>query len=144
MKLSLDKIRTDGDTQPRERLDASTVDDYAEVYREGTRFPPVVVFHDGTSYFLADGFHREAAARLADLPEIETDVRQGTRRDAILYACGANTDNGLRRTKADKARVIERLLRDEEWSRWSDRQIGVHCSVSDDMVSKGRLRLSSG
>ena len=39
--------------------------------------------------------------------EIAADVRQGTRRDALLFAAGANSSHGLSRTTADKRRAIE-------------------------------------
>ena len=56
----------------------------------GVVFPPVIVFHDGADYWLADGFQRLIAAEELGLTEFSADVREGTRRDAILYAVGAN------------------------------------------------------
>jgi len=82
--------------------------------------PPVVVFYDGTAYWLADGFHRVAAHVKAGRESVLADVRQGHRRDAILHSVGANAAHGLRRTNADKRRAVEILLRDEEWSGWSN------------------------
>ncbi len=110
----LDDIRTDGGTQPREYLNELVLSEYAESMTDGTAFPPVVVFFDGSHYWLADGFHRFFAAKKCGAQEIDADVRQGTRRDAKLYAVGANAAHGLRRTNVDKRRAALTLLQDEE------------------------------
>lgn len=147
MKLALSLIRRDGGTQPREALHQPAIDDYAEGFREGAAFPAVVVFFDGTTYWLADGFHRCAGAELAELEEIEADVRQGTRREAVLFSVGANVSHGLQRTTADKERAVRVLLEDEEWSRWSDRKIAAACKVTHPFVAKlrrGATRAAKG
>ena len=69
---------------------------------EGATFPAVLVFYDGQDYWLADGFHRIHAAHKAELTQIAVEVRQGSRREAVLYSVGANANHGLRRTNADK------------------------------------------
>ena len=63
--LRVDLIRTDGGTQVRQQLDDAAVKDYTRATQGNVLLPPVVVFHDGTAYWLADGFHRLAAARRA-------------------------------------------------------------------------------
>ena len=50
--LPIDKIKIDGGTQSRAGLNRVVVDDYAQVIRDGTDFPPVTVFHDGKKYLL--------------------------------------------------------------------------------------------
>jgi hypothetical protein len=109
---------------------------------EGAKFPPVVVFTDKGEYWLADGFHRVLAARVIGSREIEADVRVGTQRDAMLFACGANAAHGMRRTAADKRRSVFRLLGDSEWSKWSDVKIAQQCNVSHDLVGDCRRSLS--
>lgn len=141
MQLPLSLIRTDGGTQPRATLNAVTVQEYAEALREGAAFPPVTVFHDGSAHWLADGFHRYHAHRLAERETIEADIRQGTHRDAILHSTSANAAHGLRRTNLDKRTAVMRLLEDEEWSQWSDTQIARHCGVSQPFVSNLRGNL---
>ena len=133
-ELDIDLIRIDGGTQPRAEIKPDTVAEYAEAITNGAKFPPVVVFYDGKDYWLADGFHRRAAHVELGLAEIEADVRQGTRRDAVLYSVGANADHGLRRTNEDKRRAVLTLLNDAEWQKWSDREIARKCGVSDFMV----------
>jgi hypothetical protein len=137
----LDDIRTDGGTQPREYLNELVLSEYAESMAEGVEFPPVVLFFDGDYYWLADGFHRFFAAKKCGAHDLVADVRQGVRRDARLYAVGANAAHGLRRTNADKRRAALTLLQDEEWQRWSNREIARQCGVTHTFVAKLRREL---
>jgi len=149
-------ISTSGGTQMRAGLDQDTVADYSEKFAEAGgwgAFPPVVVFFDGSDYWLADGFHRIEGYRRAvayqKIPNgdgftpIPCDVRTGTRRDAILFAASANSNHGLRRTNADKRRSVDVLLRDPEWSQWSDREIARVCEVSDRFVNTMRHEMTA-
>lgn len=136
--IALASIRTDGGTQPRSTLDLDWVTDYGQDMIKGEAFPPIVVFYDGTDNWLADGFHRTEAAKAVGLAEIAADIRQGTRRDAVLFSVGANAAHGHRRTNDDKRRAVQKLLDDPEWVHWSDREIGRRCAVDHVMV--GRLR----
>jgi ParB-like chromosome segregation protein Spo0J len=139
--VALASLRLDGGTQTRAAIDPDVVSDYADSIRGGATLPPIVAFFDGESYWVADGFHREAAHRSLGRESVDVDVRQGTRRDAILYSVGANGDHGLRRTNADKRRAVEVLLRDEEWSAKSNRWIAEACAVSADLVDRMRSEL---
>jgi hypothetical protein len=126
----------------RDALDAGTVSEYAEALRAGAKFPPIVVLFDGSDYWLADGFHRLEAHRQAELQEIETDVHDGSRRDAVLHAAGANAEHGLRRTSEDKKRAVLTLLRDAEWQQWSDRGIAGRVKVDHKTVGKYHRELN--
>jgi hypothetical protein len=141
--LRLDQIRIDGGTQPRVAIDEDVVGEYADLYVEGVDLPAVTVFHDGSTYWLADGFHRYWASKRAERETIAVDVQQGTRRDAILYSVGANASHGLRRTNEDKRKAIQTLLEDEEWCQWSDNAIAKQCGVSDKTVGNVRKILTS-
>lgn len=136
--VAIASINMDGGTQPRAAIDFDVVEEYALALASGAVFPPVVVFFDGSTYWLADGFHRTHAHKVAERQSIECDVRQGTRRDAILFSVGANASHGMRRTNEDKRRAVLALLNDSEWASWSDREIARRCSVNHEMV--GRLR----
>jgi ParB-like nuclease domain len=139
--LLIERVRVDGGTQIRVETDVTQVESYAEDMAAGDVFPPIVVYFDGSEYWLADGFHRIVAAKRLGLVEIETDVRAGTRRDAILYAVGANASHGLKRTNRDKVNAVMTLLRDPEWSQWSNYEIAGRCNVSDEMVRQRRASL---
>lgn len=132
--INIGKVRTDGGTQPRAAVYQNVIDEYAEALSGGAIFPPVVVYYDGSDYWLADGFHRHAGHKKAGRSEITADIRQGTRRDAVLYSVGANSQHGLRRTNEDKRRAVLTLLQDAEWARKGYRWIASKCAVSDFMV----------
>lgn len=137
-KISIEMIRMDGGTQSRAALNPSTIEEYAESIEAGQELPAVILFHDGEAYWLADGFHRVASARKAGKKTVSAEVRQGTRREAILHSVGANANHGLRRTNADKRRAVENLLADAEWKTWSDREIAKQCAVSHGFVASLR------
>jgi hypothetical protein len=128
--LNISQITADPAVQPRAGMDMATVLEYAGEMQAGTQFPPVVVFFDGQSHWLADGFHRLEAARQSRFTIISADVREGGRREAVLYSVGANATHGLRRSNADKRRAVETLLRDDEWRGWSDHEIARQCAAS--------------
>jgi len=138
--LPLDAIRLDGGTQPREKIDADVVHEYAERMREGDRFPRVSVYFDGTDHWLSDGFHRVKAAREAGLATIQAEVWEGTRDDAFWMSLGANKDHGLRRSNDDKARAVKAALAAKP--RLSDAAIADHVGVSDRMVAKYRAEMT--
>lgn len=142
-EIRLDLLRLDGGTQPRALLSEAVIADYAEDMVRGDHFPPVDVFHDGENYWLTDGFHRVHAAKRVGLQTIPAAIRQGTRRDAVLFSVGVNRSHGFRRTNADKRRQVLILLEDPEWRQWSDSEIGKRCGVSQPFVSKLRAELAS-
>ncbi len=140
--VAVSDIQTTAGTQMRAGLNPDTVSEYMEVLDANPGawpFPPIVVFYDGSTYHLADGFHRVAAARQKGRwTAVPADVRPGTRRDAVLHAAGANASHGLRRSNADKRRAVETLLRDEEWGQWSNMEIARRCQVSESNVRSVR------
>lgn len=142
MQLSAERINISGGTQARRQLCEKTVQEYREAMEEGASFPPVKVFHDGKDYWLADGFHRTHAALKTEAKTVEVDVATGTRRDAILYAVGANATHGLKRNNDDKHDAVLTLLDDDEWREWSDREISKRCNVSASFVAKIRKEMT--
>ena len=139
--LALNLISTDGGTQSRAKLNDATTLEYAEAMDAGAQFPPVLVFYDGEESWLADGFHRVAAAKRLEWTDIAVETRSGTRRDAVLFSVGANAAHGLRRTNADKRRAVETLLRDEEWGAWPDKKIAATAAVSREYIVRLRKKL---
>jgi hypothetical protein len=138
-KLRLDSIRLDAGTQTRAHVDDSVVGEYAEAMVRGDHFPPVVVFQNNGDIIMADGFHRFRAARRARLTHILAEVRQGSCKDALRFALGANHKHGLRRTNADKRRAVELAL--AAFGNQSDHLLAEMCGVSQPFVSNIRHQL---
>ena len=136
MKLKLSQIKRDGNTQARLNLNHEAVEDYSAAMREGALFPPVVVFHDGKDYWLADGFHRCAAADYAGIDIIEADIRTGGRREALRYALGANKRHGVRPTREDKRHAVNLALDDETLCGLSNRELADEIGVSEGFIRK--------
>ena len=139
--IAIDLIRTDGGTQMRAELDKDVYLDYRDKWLAGVEFPAVDLFHDGTDYWLADGFQRYFGAKEAKRASLPANVHQGTQRDAVLFATGANSAHGLRRSNADKRKAVETLLNDPEWVTWSDNKVAEQAAVSQVFVSAIRKEL---
>lgn len=142
-KINLSEIKIDGGTQSRVAIDQQVVADYAEAYKVGIRFPDISLFFDGSTYWLVDGFHRYHAAKAAGKTSISAEKRDGTQREAVLYACGANSDHGLRRSNEDKRKAVLTLLADDEWKAWSNVKISEACAVSASLVDRIRHEAAS-
>ena len=144
-ELSLSRILAHQEVQARVAMNEETIEEYAEAMRNGDKFPPVVVFCDDgrSSYWLADGFHRyHAAKQIANKWSLPAEIREGGKREAILLAVGANASHGLRRRNIDKRNSVLKMLKDEEWSQYSDREIARQCRVSQPLVSRLRADLT--
>jgi hypothetical protein len=138
--LAVAEIVLDNDVQVRP-TNPLTVAEYYAAMKNGDVFPPLDVFKEGDTYWLGDGFHRITAAREAGIEAVACMVYDGSKRDAILFACAANDAHGLRRTREDKRRAVTKLLMDEEWRRWSDHEIARQCKVSHTLVADVRSDL---
>jgi hypothetical protein len=137
--ISINDITKDLGIQSRVTIDQEVVSEYTELMQNNTVFPPIVVFKDSENNILiADGFHRYEAAKLANKTEIECEIHEGTKRDAIEFSIGANATHGLRRTNADKRKAVLMLLQDAEWSAMSNRAIGSKAGVDHKTV--GNIR----
>ena len=141
MRLKLSQIRLDGGTQGRDAINQTIVGEYNHALMNGAVFPPVDVFFDGINYYLVDGFHRYFGHKSAASPDIEVNIHTGTLRDAQLFSFGVNDEHGMRRTAADRRKVVVVMLNDEEWKQWSDREIAKRCKVSHPFVAKIREEL---
>ena len=137
-QLNLSSIRIDGDTQVRLSLDQLVVDQYAEHMLDGDKFPPVIVFHDGSNHWLADGFHRYFATKANAQENIEAELKTGTLQDAQLFAYSANSRRGLSMTDEDNRSIISKMLNNSVWGRWSNAEIARHVGVSK--MTVGRVK----
>lgn len=140
-ELDLSLIRLDGGTQLRAETDATVVEKYADAMRKGDLFPDIRVYDDGLHKWLAGGFHRFQARQAAQFSTIGADLREGTLRDAILFAVGENEEHGLPRTNEDKRRAVTKLLEDKIWRAKPDTWLAEQAKVTSRMVGLLRAAL---
>ena len=141
MRLELDKIRLDGDTQPREKILEDWIKHLQELLLDGVQLTPVTIFYDGKHYWLADGFHRYHAHKNAGFKDIEVDLTNGTKRTAWIYSLSANGKHGMPPTAKDRRNNVIRALEDIELGEKSNREIAKICDVSHMTVQRIRKEL---
>lgn len=133
-----DVILVDPAVQPRFNLNEEAVNHYAELMKQGVKFPPIDVFKvPEVGLVLAAGFHRYKAAGIAGI-ELDVTVHEGSMRDAKAFAIASNIAHGVHYSNADKRRIVETYLSDPEWRELSDREIARRCGVSNTFVSLRR------
>ncbi|WP_415908037.1 chromosome partitioning protein ParB [Oleiharenicola sp. Vm1] len=138
-QVPLDKINLFGGTQTRMKTNDDAVESYAEEMMRGTVFPPIDLYFDGSTYWLADGFHRFLATKRNGTPAIAATVQPGGRTEALRHALGANATNGVYRTNGDKRNAVEIAL--EEWPELANAALAEICKVSAELVRGCRQQL---
>jgi uncharacterized ParB-like nuclease family protein len=137
--LKKESIQTKG-MQIRAHMCEETVKEYAEAMAAGAKFPPVIVFHDGTNYWLADGFHRLEAWKRNGVETVKAEVKEGSRIDALKFAFTANNGHGLRMSNEDKRQVVlivyENRIALGLGEVPSGRAVAEMCGVSNHFVDK--------
>jgi hypothetical protein len=139
MKVPISSIVRDVRAQPRVAINTELIAQYAAEMARGDQFPAVVAYGTRNKSFLADGWHRLHAMEQNGLTDVEIDLRQGSREDAIRHSCGANADHGLRRAHEDIARAVATAL--GEWPELSDRALAQICAVSPPTIAAHRQKL---
>ncbi len=130
-KLSIADIDLDS-AMVRHKVDNGTVDDYFRALKAGEELPEGHVFEDPETneVFLADGRHRIEARINFNETEIAMHVHKGTLDDAIWFATQAAKRHGLRMTKSDKRKAVNRAWDCSRGKGLSARKIAEHCGVS--------------
>jgi hypothetical protein len=134
-ELKVSDIRIDGSTQIRKELNQDKVNEYAEQMEDGVVFPPITVFYDGSSYWLASGFHRLFAEKQRGTETIKVVLINGTVDEATWFALGDNK-HGLNMTAEDYRRSVNITLDHPKWSTYSNSQIAAHVGVSATTVAR--------
>lgn len=126
-------------------LDIEKVESYAVILAESGEFPPVDVFRDNEDdeqFYLADGFHRLAAARRAGVQAIKAAIRYGGRDAAVEWAEEANLAHGKALSAADKRNIFERRIkRGHEWANLSDREVSRLLGVAHTTIGRWRSEI---
>jgi len=141
--IKLEKLRLDGKTQSRVKVNTKAVSEYAQALDTGAVFPPIIVFFDSVDYWISDGIHRWHAAKKVGIDKMRCDVRDGTVEDAQWFSYSVNQDHGQRRTAGDKEKAVKGALLHPNGAKMSDRQIAEYVGVSDVTVAKYRRELEA-
>lgn len=145
--INVEKIRVDGGTQLRIRLNNEVSQEYADLMKDGLwdwGRSPLTVVQDGSehpTFWLVDGFHRLYAAKEAGLTDVPCEVIEGTLQEAIWIASSVNAQHGLRRTNEEKRRAVLSAITHPKALNMSDRKIAEHVGVSHAMVSMIRRQM---
>ena len=134
MKIKLQDIVIDKDTQSRDKIDEALVGQYAEDMQEGHKFPALSVFFDGLNYYLVDGYHRYFALLRIGADEFDVVVHNGTRREAEIFSWGVNSKHGMPRSNATKRMIVLKALEDIEFADKNAREIALVCCLSTTYV----------
>ncbi|MFC1975760.1 hypothetical protein ACFLXQ_05135 [Chloroflexota bacterium] len=129
--------------QSRAEINFSIVDEYAAMMTDGLEFDPVEGIQDESgNVYVWDGFHRGEAARKTGTT-LAVNIQPGTKQDAEWLALTANQKHGLRRSRADKQRIVRQALLHPYGVNLSNREIARHCGVSDKTVGKIRSEMEA-
>ena len=130
---------------PMRAVDPDTVKQYASSITSGAAFPPIQVYEEldaagRTVTRLGNGQHRLEAYVSLGITRIEAEVRQGTRREAILAMAASNID-GLRLTNQAKRDVADMMF--EQCPDWTDNKIAVWTGMSPQFILNRHKRYNS-
>jgi len=134
-EININDLTEDAAVIARPTSDEKHVQELVEAIQRGSTLPPVTVFYDSVTYFLVDGSHRRKAFLKCGKDKMMAEVREGTKRDAMLFSCKVNSEHGLPRKNEDKRNAVYKLLNDSEWQEWSDNVIAEKCAVTQPFVS---------
>ncbi len=127
--------------QSRAETNHNLVDEYAEMMQAEIEFDAAQGVRDEAGQvYVWNGLHRgEAAKKIGTL--LLVDVKPGTQQEAEWLALTANQKHGLRRSQADKRRVVQLALKHTNGVNLSNREIARHCGVNHKTVGKIRQEL---
>jgi len=127
-QIATELLELDNKLQCRAEVPKEILNDYAEAWKAGVKFPEVVVYQVDDRFLVVDGFCRVVSAQSIGKSKVPCVVHQGTFKDALRAACGANVSHGLRRTNADKQKAARLAI--ENFPELSSRELGDLCGVS--------------
>lgn len=129
-----------GICQRADRGDDNVLRAYRFQIEDGWSLPPLIIFENQEGMrWLARGFHQLEGMKLAGVVSAYVVIYCGSRRDAILFACGVDDEHPWKgRSNQDKRMAVRTMLLDNEWCQWSDAEIARQCKVSEGLVRRLR------
>ena len=143
--IFLNEIDIENSPKVRAQLNEEVAAEYGQLLKADKQKLPAPVLYQakGQKYFLlGDGLHRVTGAKAVGLKAILCEVREGGFEEALTHALTCNVTHGLRRTQADKKRVVEAAL--AQWPKLSDTELGKRCQVDHKTVAAYRKGMEGG
>jgi ParB-like chromosome segregation protein Spo0J len=128
MKVAISEITLADDINIRQGLREDAVERYAEILDE---LPPITLWRPNGKLLLVDGWHRIAAARRLGRTDIEAEVHEGDRTEAMVAAILANTKHGVPLSMAERNEGIVRLAQ----AGWRQNRIARELGLSTTRVN---------
>jgi len=141
-EVPLKDIVIDGGTQQRP-VDDDVVKRYKALMADKVEFPPISIVSDGNNLYLFDGYHRYFAHLKLGKKYISATIEKGTRRDAIFLSFAANKENAFPRQPGTAKGIIEKMLKDKEWSTMPQREIAKWVGVTEGYVRKVKTEMEA-
>lgn len=96
--------------QVRNKMDERVVEEYAKAMSVGTKFPPIRLARIKGVLFLIDGFHRDAASRIAGCTP-EATIEEMTEREALQAVALANLTHGVRLKPSERINAFKAYIK---------------------------------
>lgn len=148
LQARIDKISFELSRQARLKPDDAKVEEYAASLEAGEELPPVDLYREDLSggdyvFCIGNGWTRIRAHQLLGREIIAAYIHEGGREAALKHACRANTskEHGVVRTQADARNAVKLYLKEGDWHKHSDREVGRACEVDHKTVATIRHQL---
>lgn len=137
----IELINLSAGTQQRQ-LSPDVVSHYQDLRKDGIELPPVELINDGKQQYLWDGFHRLAVAKNLGETHIRANVEIGNLRRAVFLSFSANSQHGFPRQPGAKQFIVDKMLKDKEWSKMGIAAIAAHVGCHRSFVYKRKNLIS--
>ena len=136
--LKIDDIISDPTIHFRmEGNDEKHVAEFAVGMKNSAAFPPIDVFRIDGKLYVADGFHRLAAAHTAKKKTIHAEIHTGTLDEARQFSAkaGLKTNQVVMLSRADRINILA-IMVNFEWAEFSNRRIASMLNVTATTVGR--------
>uniref|UniRef100_A0A6M3M6R8 Putative methyltransferase n=2 Tax=viral metagenome TaxID=1070528 RepID=A0A6M3M6R8_9ZZZZ len=134
--MNVDEIVAKQDFMIRDSLNESLVQQYAENIEYILVCSPLEIWDTPDGNYLADGFHRLAAARFKGMKSVNVRVSKGSVQDAYAAACLANLFHGKPLTRSEREKARKEFIKIHP--EWSNVKLATEVSCSDETIRRYR------
>ncbi|MGI8545355.1 MAG: DNA modification methylase [Aridibacter sp.] len=141
--VNVANITVDPAFQIRERLSEEIITELAEKYQQHDYIAPIHIIDAGNRLIVVNGFTRVAAIKRTTVRKINAVVIKTSEIYSLGLRLFHNSNNDQNFTKSELKSAVAELLKNEEFSRLSDRQLARNFPLSDKTIAKIRPETSA-